>query len=140
MADIDAYIYDKEDVKDTNQPRGFLPPWADEQPYNSTATGYTNTLQVFSGQGRLFGINGYSSRASTQFILVIDSSGLPANGAASVVVIPVTSSATAGGGLFSAYFGPMGRWFRQGCWVLNSSTSPTLTLGSADTLFDAQFL
>ena len=126
--------------KDPDVNRGFLTPDNEEQPYNSTSNGYVNQWPVFSGQGRLFGFSGYSSRTSTQFILVFDVAGVPPSGATAVIVIPVTAGNTAGGGLFSGYFGPMGRWFRNGCYIANSSTSPTLTIGSADTMIDAQYL
>lgn len=104
-------------------------------PLNNTSTGYEASRIIKAGSGRLFGLAGYSSRTSAQFILVFDASSVPVTGATSVLQIPVSAAAS-----FSVYYGSIGRWFLRGIVVCTSSTSPTLTIGSADTFFDAQFI
>jgi len=111
---------------------GVLPPGL---PYSSYSQAYENLRIVFAGQGRLYGFSGYSSRSSAQFILVFDSDTSPASSAVPVFVMTVAATSN-----FSAYWGSSGRWFTRGCWIGNSSTAQTLTAGSADTWFDAQYI
>ncbi len=104
-------------------------------PISSYSQAYESARIVFAGQGRLYGFSGYSSRSSAQFVLVFDSDVLPASAAVPVFVMTVAATAS-----FSAYWGSSGRWFTRGCWIANSSTAQTLTAGSADTWFDAQYV
>lgn len=103
-------------------------------PYNATSVVYENARIVKAGAGRLYGLAGYSSRASAQFVQVFDAALIPADGAVPVLLFTVPTVTN-----FSLYFGPMGRWFYRGIVVCNSSTGPTKTIGAADTWFDAQF-
>lgn len=105
-------------------------------PLNSFSQLYENARTVFAGQGRLYGIAGYSSNASGQYILVFDSDKAPAAGAIPVLP-PISLTAAAN---FFVYYGSSGRWFQRGCWLANSSTPTSLTAGAADTWFDAQFV
>lgn len=95
---------------------------------------YEASHVVKSGPGKLYGFQGYNSGAA-QFILVLDATSLPANGA--VPCFPIAVAATS---VFSAFFGDTGRAFEQGIILANSSTAPTLTIGAADCFFDAQYL
>ncbi len=104
-------------------------------PYSSSSNAYESGRWVFAGQGRLYGISGYSSDSGAGFALLFDTDAIPGSGAVAVTVI-----ATAATSNFSAYWGSSGRWFRRGCYLAYSSTSPTLTLGSADLFFDAQYI
>ena len=105
------------------------------KPLNATSTVLSKSLTVKSGQGLLFGFSVFNSNASTQFVLVFDANTVPANGATAIGVFPVATISTVG-----VSFGTPGRWFRQGIILANSSTEPTLTLGSADCFFDAQYV
>ena len=55
-------------------------------------------------------------------------------GAAPVVVAKVAADSS-----FSMDWGPQGRVFDNGCYICNSSTRATKTIGSADCWFDAQY-
>jgi hypothetical protein len=103
-------------------------------PLNATSTVYANAQVVKSGPGKLYGLQGYNS-GPAQFILVMDSAGLQADG--DVPCFPIAVAATSN---FSAFFGDTGRAFQQGIVVCNSATAPTKTIGASDCFFDAQYL
>lgn len=103
-------------------------------PDNATSTVYATSLVVKAGAGVLFGIIGYNSKASAQFVLVHDAATLPADGAAPKIVLTVPATSN-----FSIDFGPFGRKFSTGIVLSNSSTGPTKTVGAADCWFDAQY-
>ncbi len=105
-----------------------------DSPLNSTSTVYEASRVVKASPGTLFGLTGYNSKASTQFILVHDSGSVPADTAIPVIMISVAASTP-----FSLDFGSLGRKFSKGIVLVNSSTGPTKTIGSADCWFDAQF-
>ena len=102
---------------------------------NSTSTAYETSRVVKRTPGRLFGLSGYNSKTATQFIQLHDQTSLPADGAIPMMVISVAASSN-----FSIDFGANGRAFTKGIVVSNSSTGPTLTIGSADLWVDAQYL
>jgi hypothetical protein len=104
-------------------------------PINSTSLKYENSRIVKSGKTTLFGLSGYSSNAGSQFIQAHDSSTVPANGAVPVLLVAVTATTN-----FSVAYVLPGRFFSRGCVLCNSTTGPTLTLGAADTWFDAQYI
>jgi hypothetical protein len=103
-------------------------------PSNATTTAYAASLVVKASAGRLFKLSGYNSAGSAQFIQVFNSTTVPANGTAPVVLITVPASSN-----FTIDFGLTGRQFATGISVCNSSTGPTKTIGSADCWFDAQY-
>lgn len=89
----------------------------------------------FTGQGRLLGFTVSSTRASGQFIQVFDANVLPASGAVPPLVFDIATVSTR-----MVAFDPYGRWFEIGCVIVNSTTQATFTAGSADCLFDVQYV
>jgi hypothetical protein len=114
-------------------------PLAGEQhfplPLSASSVAYTNALLVKAGDGICYGLSGYSSKASAQFIQVHDLGAIPADGAVPVTILTVPAT-----GNFSIDYGPRGRAFRAGIVVCNSSTAQTKTIGLADTWFDVQYV
>jgi hypothetical protein len=106
-------------------------------PLNSTSAAYEASRLVKASSGTLLGLSGYNSKASTQFILVCDygAPSVPPTGTIPAVIIAVAASSN-----FSYDPGNYGRAFSAGIWVVNSSTGPTVTVGSADTWFDVQYV
>lgn len=104
-------------------------------PLNATTTAYAASLVVKASAGRLFGLQGYNSLGSAQFIQIHDAASLPADTAVPkvVVLVPATSN-------FSIDFGQFGRLFSTGIVVCNSTTGPTKTIGAADVWLDAQYV
>jgi hypothetical protein len=106
-------------------------------PQNSTSTAYEASRFVKATSGTLLGLSGYNSKASAQFILVVDygAATVPATATVPAVIIAVAASSN-----FSYDPGTYGRAFSAGIWVVNSSTGPTVTVGSADCWFDVQYV
>ena len=100
---------------------------------NVTNTAYATNLVVCVGPGTLYGLTGYNSKASAQFILVHDSPILPADTSVPKVVMTIPASSN-----FSLDYGLRGRRFLKGITISNSSTGPTQTVGSADIWVDAR--
>ncbi len=92
-----------------------------------------NLRQAAVGAGTLYGIIGYSAKASGQFILFFDSATTPAEGAVPDFMVPVNATSP-----FVLGFGELGYPFTNGCFVCCSSTQQTKTLGSADCWFNVQ--
>lgn len=115
---------------------GFGTPSEDEalEPLNIHVIAYAASLVVKTGPGILYGFTVYNSNASAQFVQIFDGNLLPADGS-----IPATVFTVAGVSNLPVQFLP-GRTFLTGCVLVNSSTGPTKTIGSADCWFDAQFL
>jgi hypothetical protein len=103
-------------------------------PSNVTSTAYEAGHLVKASAARLYGFSGYNSKASAQFIQVHDAASLPADTAVPVVVVRVEASSN-----FSYDSGGVGRLFTTGIYIVNSSTGPTKTIGSADCWYDVQF-
>lgn len=104
-------------------------------PLNSHSNVYEKWRPVKSGAGVLFGFTAYSSNVGAQFIQLHDEHTIPANGAIPVCVFTVATIAV----LAVSFIFP-GRFFERGIVIATSTTGPTLTLGAADTFFDAQFI
>lgn len=108
-------------------------------PLNASSNVDSNILQIKQGPGLLFGFTADTSKATAQWILLFDSKDKPVNGVVPVATFQINGAAVAGGNdLAVSYIFP-GRFHKYGIWLANSSTRTTLTLGSADTFFDAQF-
>lgn len=105
-------------------------------PRGPSSPGLVASFVAKSGAGILYGISGYSNKAAAQFIHVFDATVLPANGAVPVFVVNVAASPWN----FSIDLGEKGQWFYAGVVLANSSTAGTLTIGSADTFFQATVL
>lgn len=101
---------------------------------NATTVAYAASLVVKAGAGVLYGLTGYNSKGSAQWIQLHDAAALPADTAVPVVTFTVATVAN-----FSLDFGVYGRAFTSGIVICNSSTGPTKTIGSADCWFDLQF-
>lgn len=104
-------------------------------PLNASATAYVASLVIKATPGKLFGMSGYNSKGSAQFIQLHDAAALPAEAAVPQVVFTVAATAN-----FSIDFGVYGRTFLKGIVVCNSSTGPTKTIGSGDIFVDSQYL
>lgn len=99
----------------------------------STAA-YAASLAVKTAPGVLFGITGYNSKVSAQFIQIHDAAALPADNAVPKVIITVPASSN-----FSIDFGQYGLRCVAGIIVCNSSTGATKTIGSADCWIHARY-
>ena len=101
--------------------------------------GYQNFIVVKSSNGVLFGLTGYNSKSSAQFIQIFDikSGGntAPAEGSIPLVMFSVSASSN-----FSLDYSSAPRLFKSGIILCNSSTGPTKTIGSADCWFDVQYI
>ena len=100
---------------------------------NATTSVLSTTLQIKSSAGTLFMLNGYNSKAFSQFIQIHNAIS-PSLGAVPVITFTVPANSN-----FSFDFGVYGRYFNTGICVINSSTVSTLTVGAADCWYDAQY-
>lgn len=103
-------------------------------PLNNASPALAASRIVKTGPGRLFGLTVTNTKASAQFVQVFDASSLPADGA-----VPILSKSVPAGDAVGLNWIPA-RTFLVGIVVCNSSTSASKTIGSADCLFDVQFV
>lgn len=102
-------------------------------PTNSTTGAYAASQLLKAAPGVLYGVSGYNSKTTEQFIQIHDATALPAEGVAPKVLVKVAPSSP-----FALDFGPRGRSFAVGIVVCNSSTGPIKTIGAPDCWFDGQ--
>jgi hypothetical protein len=102
---------------------------------NATTAAYAASLVISAVGVTVYGLSGYNSKASAQFIQLHDADSLPANTAIPKVIVTVPATSN-----FSIDFGVHGRQFQSGCVACNSSTGPTKTLGSDDCWIDVQYI
>jgi hypothetical protein len=101
---------------------------------NANSRALANSLIVKATTGLLFGFTAVSTNVAAQFIQLFDRKDVPANTAVPLLSFPVAAENIAAG------LWVPGRAFVQGIVIVNSTTQDTLTIGAADTIFDAQFL
>lgn len=104
-------------------------------PLNATTPALAASLIVKKNQAKLYGLTITNTKASSQFVQVFDAASLPADG-----TVPLFSLTVATGQSAGLYYGSVGRSFEQGIVVCNSSTQGSKTIGSADCLFDVQYV
>ena len=102
---------------------------------NSTSAALEASRVVTSTSCLLFGFTVTNSKGSAQFVQIFDSATLPADTA-----VPIAAFNVAADSFVSASWVPYPRSFRNGLVICNSSTQETKTIGSADCLFDVQYL
>lgn len=102
--------------------------------HSSTSNALESSRIVASGQTRLWGFSGTNTKASAQFILAFDATTIPTNGSIPKFVMTAPASSD-----FWVSWAPFYRRFLDGVVLCNSSTVATLTIGSADCWFDAQY-
>jgi hypothetical protein len=107
----------------------------EELPRNATSPALAAAWRAFSGSGRVIGGTVTNTKNATQFLLVFDVVAAPITGA-----VPVFAKSMAASDAQGFSFPVTGRWFSEGCWLANSSTQSSLTPGSADCLFDVQYV
>lgn len=102
---------------------------------NASSTAYEASRVVKASAGRLYRFTVYSSLGSAQWIQFHNTTTLPANGVAPVLIYKIATIAH-----IDIDLGVYGRYFSTGITVCNSTTGPTKTIGAADCWFDIQYL
>ena len=94
-------------------------------------SGYAASVIAKASPGNLYGLFGYNSKSSAQWVQCGNSATLPADTATPLITftVPATSN-------FSLSIGQFPANFSAGITCWNSSTGPTKTIGSADTWFN----
>ncbi len=100
----------------------------------AASTAYATNIVVKGSAGNLYGLFGYNSKTSAQFIQCYNSATLPADTAVPIITFTVPASSN-----FSLSTGNLPMNFSTGIVCGNSSTGPTKTIGSADTWFNVLF-
>lgn len=104
-------------------------------PLNATSTAEEASRVAKASAGTLYGFTIYNNNAAVRYVQLFDSATLPADGVVPVLTYEVAAQASRAVG-----FGPYGRRFSTGIVICNSSTDTTKTIGSADSLFDVQYV
>lgn len=89
---------------------------------------------IKASAGTLYSLSGYNSKTGPQFILIFNSTTVPADTTVPIIVLIVPQQSN-----FSWDAGQYGKAFSTGISVSNSSTAATKTAGAADCWFNALF-
>lgn len=103
-------------------------------PSASDSTAYVASQIAKASAGTLYGISGYNSLASDQWIQVHDTTSLPADTA-----IPIITFVARAQSNFSWDSGKFGKYFSTGITICNSTTGPTKTIGAANCWFNVLY-
>lgn len=93
-------------------------------------TAYAASLVVKASSGTFYGLVGYNSSTSSQFIQVHDAASLPSDGSVPALMLKVEALSN-----FALDLGAHGVDMSNGIVVCNSSTGPTKTIGTTDCWF-----
>ncbi len=100
---------------------------------NANSRAVANSLIVSQSPSLLCGFT--VSSIAAQFIQIYDASAVPAEATVPLIVFSVPATS-----VLPVAFVPYPRSFRNGIVICNSSTQHTKTIGSADCIFDVQFV
>lgn len=95
---------------------------------------YENSRIVKQSAGVLYGLAGFNSKGSSQFIQIFDARAVPLDGGFPVLFLTVPTV-----GNYSVDFGSLGMQFANGIVICNSTTGPTKTIGLADCFIAARY-
>ena len=113
---------------------GTPPDYIALEPLNNASPRLEASRVIKTGPGILYGFTVTNTKAAIQFVQVFDAATLPADGAVPIIAKSLPASDAVGFNWLP------GRTFLTGIVICNSSTQGTKTIGSADCLFDAQYL
>lgn len=103
-------------------------------PLNYASKKLEASAVVKTGDGWLYGFTITNTNAAIRFVQVFDAPSVPADGAVPLLA----KSVPAGDAVGFSWLPP--RRFEAGLILCNSTTQGSKTLGSADSLFDAQYI
>ncbi|MCK4827755.1 hypothetical protein KA005_69145 [bacterium] len=92
------------------------------------------SVVIKASPGTLFSITGHNNKAAAQFIQLHDAAALPADTAVPKIVLQASANEN-----FHYELKEIGRYFKVGIVVCNSSTLAQKTLGGNDCFFNAQY-
>lgn len=103
-------------------------------PLNYASRKLESAAQVKTTDGWLYGFTFTNTNAAARFVQVFDAPSVPADGA-----VPLLAKSVAAGDAVGFSWLPPRR-FESGLVICNSTTQASKTIGTADSLFDAQYL
>jgi len=102
---------------------------------HAKTTAYAASLIVKASAGTFFGLTGYNSKTSAQFIQIHDASSLPADTAVPSIILRAEAQSNFGVALDAG-----GVSMATGIVISNSSTAATKTIGAADCWFNVTYI
>lgn len=103
-------------------------------PVNANPVVLSASFLAFTGGGRLSDLVVYNSDTATTYVQLFDSQAIPADGLVPYMVWQLPTLST----LTLEWRRP--KLFQRGCWIINSSTDTTKTLGAAKLLIDVSYV